>query len=193
MGNKRIKLESIREIPVSSTQVYPGQVLDIYLDHVQLPNGEIAKREVIRNCHASVILAFNEKGEILVEDQYRYPFDKIITELPAGKGVEGEAPKITAAREFEEETGYKATHLELLGLFSPSVGYSDEVMHIYLATGLIKTEQKLDAEEFLRCYFTPFEKFCNRIKNNDIIDGKTIAAIGYYLLKYKTIQKKKKE
>lgn len=191
MKNKKIKLEEIREIPISSKQAYPGSVLDIYVDEVQLPNGETAKREVIRNCHASVILAFNEKGEILVEDQYRYPFDKIITELPAGKGIAGEAPEITAAREFEEETGYRANNLQLLGLFSPSVGYSDEIIHIYLATGLIKTQQNLDKDEFLRCYFTPFEKFCNRIRNNDIIDGKTVAAIGYYLLKYKTQKAKK--
>lgn len=173
-----------REKTLESKEVYRGKILDVYCDKVELPSGRVSHREVIRHCHAAAILAFNDKGEVLLEDQYRYPYDDIITEIPAGKGDEGESGEETARRELEEETGYFAHHLEELGLFYPSVGYTDEAIHLFLATDLEKTHQHLDPGEELEYYFVPFEKLCDMIKNGEIPDGKTIAAVGYYLLKY---------
>ncbi len=174
-----------REKTLSSKEVYKGRILDVYSDEVELPSGRISKREVIRHCHAAAILAFNDKDEVILEDQYRYPYDDIITEIPAGKGDDGESGEETALRELEEETGYKAGHLEELGLFYPSVGYTDEAIHLYLATDLKKTYQHLDEGEELEYYFVPFEKLCEMIKNKEIADGKTVAAVCYYLLQHK--------
>lgn len=177
------EVKKVREETISSKEIYKGKILDIYLDEVKLPSGRISHRELIRHCHAAAVLAINEKGEVLLEDQYRYPYDDIITEIPAGKGDEGEEAIDTAKRELEEETGYRANHIEELGLFYPSVGYTDEAIHIFLATDLIKTEQHLDPGEELEYYFVPFEKFCSLIKEGKIPDGKTVAALGYYLLR----------
>ena len=178
------KIAERREKTLSSTEVYKGRILDIYVDEVQLPDGHRSQRELIRHCHAAAVLAFNDKGEVLLEEQYRYPYDDIITEIPAGKGDENEDPKETALRELEEETGYKANNIELLGLFYPSVGYTDESIHLYLATGLVKTKQHLDEGEYLEYKFVPFKKFCEMVRNGDIADGKTLAALSYYLVNY---------
>ncbi len=172
-----------REKTISSKEVYKGKILDVYCDDVQLPSGRVSKREVIRHCHAAAVLAFNDKNEVILEDQYRYPYDDIITEIPAGKGDEGETGEETALRELEEETGYKARYLEELGLFYPSVGYTDEAIHLYLAKDLKKTHQHLDEGEELEYYFIPFEKLCEMIRNKEIADGKTVAAVCYYLLR----------
>lgn len=179
------EIEKRREKTLNSKEVYKGKILDVFLDEVKLPCGKVSHREIIRHCHAAAVLAFNEKGEVILEDQYRYPYDDIITEIPAGKGDEGETGEETARRELEEETGYHANTLEELGLFYPSVGYTDEAIHLFLAKDLVKTKQHLDPGEELEYYFVSFEHLCEMIKNGEIPDGKTVAAVGYYLLKYK--------
>lgn len=184
---KEEKLKRMREKTLSSTEVFKGHVLDVYNDEIELPTGRHSHREIIRHCHAAAVLAINEKNEVLLEDQYRYPYDDIITEIPAGKADPNEEASLTARRELEEETGYQAGKLEELGLFYPSVGYTDEAIHLFLATDLKKTEQHLDEGEILDYYFQPLEEVCNRIRSGEIKDGKTIAAIGEYILKYKKI------
>lgn len=184
MRKEESQISKKREKTLSSKEVYKGKILDVFLDEVELPSGRISHREVIRHCHAAAVLAFNDKNEVILEDQYRYPYDDIITEIPAGKGDEGETGEETARRELEEETGYRADTLEELGLFYPSVGYTDEAIHLYLAKDLVKTHQHLDEGEELEYYFVPFEKLCDMIRNGEIADGKTVAAVGYYLLKY---------
>lgn len=181
------KLERMREKTVKSTEIFRGKVLHIYNDEVELPNGKHSFREIIRHCHAAAVLAINDKGEVILEDQYRYPYDDIITEIPAGKGDEGEDAIVTASRELEEETGYRAGKMEELGLFYPSVGYTDESIHLFLARDLTYVGQHLDDGEELDYYFVPFDELCNMIRQGKIKDGKTIAAVGYYLLKYKDI------
>lgn len=174
-----------RETTIESNEVYKGRILDVYDDTVRLPSGRTSHREVIRHCHAAAVLAINENNEVLLEDQYRYPYDDIITEIPAGKGEENEDPMITARRELEEETGYYANNLVLLGMFYPSVGYTDEAISLYLATDLVRTHQHLDEGEELEYYFIPFEELCRKINAGEIPDGKTVAAVGYYLIKNK--------
>lgn len=186
MDNKEQKsIDSKREIPTKINEVYKGKILDVFCDEVRLPSGKISHREVIRHCHAAAVLAFNEKGEVLLEEQYRYPYDDVLIEIPAGKGEKNEDALITARRELEEETGYYANKLTLLGLFYPSVGYTDEAISLFLAEDLVKTKQHLDDGEELDYYFIPFDELCTKIANGEIPDGKTIAAVGYYLLKHK--------
>ena len=178
--DKKEQLKRMREEKISSKEVYKGIILDIFVDQVRLPSGNTSQREVIRHCHAAAVLAIDEKNRVLLEDQFRYPYDDIITEIPAGKGDEGEDYQITAARELEEETGYQAGKMEFLGYFYPSVGYTDEKIGIYLATELKKKKQHLDEDEVLDYYFLPMEEFEQKIRNGEICDGKTLAAYAYY-------------
>ena len=175
-----MNIDEVREKKTASKEIYKGHILDVYVDDVTLPSGRKTHREVIRHCHASAILAINEKNEVILEEQYRYPYDDIITEIPAGKGDEGEDYQITAARELEEETGYQAGKMEFLGYFYPSVGYTDEKIGIYLATELKKKKQHLDEDEVLDYYFLPMEEFQQKIRDGEICDGKTLAAYAYY-------------
>lgn len=185
--DKKKEYEAMREKKISSKEVFKGQVLDVFDDEIELPDGRHSHREVIRHCQAAAILAFNDKGEVLLEDQFRYPYDSILTEIPAGKADPNEDPITTARRELEEETGYQAKQMEELGLFYPSVGYTDEVIHLFVASDLVKTHQHLDEGEYLSYYFLPLKEVLKKAKNGEINDGKTIAALFYYLLKSKKI------
>jgi ADP-ribose pyrophosphatase len=176
------------EKKISSQEIYKGHILNLFVDQVKLPNGDITAREVIRHCKAAAILAFDEAGRVILEDQFRYPYDTILTEIPAGKCEPNEDPILTAKRELEEETGYKAVKIEELGQFYPSVAYTDEVIYLYMATGLVKTSQHLDKDEDLDFYKVSFPKLLELIETGKIRDGKTVAAVMQYILKYKKIR-----
>lgn len=174
-----------KEIKIASKQIYKGRILDVYVDDVKLPNGNTSKRELIRHCKASAVLAFDDNNNIILEHQFRYPYDETIIEIPAGKCDLDEDPKLTAIRELKEETGYEADKIELLGLFYPSVAYTDEIIYLYVASSLKKGKQHLDADENLEYAFIPFDSFLKMINDGKIKDGKTLAAVAYYLIKNK--------
>ena len=127
------------------------------------------------------------KGKIIsvyldvMEQQYRYPYDKDIFELPAGKIEKGENPELAAKRELEEETGYVAQNLISLGEVYPSVGYTDEVIRLFYVTDLIRTKRHLDGDEFIDLVYVSIEDLVEQIKNNEIKDAKTVIAILKYL------------
>lgn len=177
-----------REEKISSEEIFKGKILDVYLDKVKLPNGNESTREVVRHCKASAVLAFDIKGDVIIEEQFRYPYDDTIIEIPAGKCDKGEKPIDAAIRELKEETGYSAKYIELLGTFYPSVAYTDEIIYLYLATGLTKGEQHLDKDETLEYKKVSFKKLLNMIDQGKIQDGKTLAAVTYYLIKHKKIK-----
>ncbi len=173
------------EKKISSEEIYHGKILNLVVDKVLLPNGHISTREVVRHCKASAILAIDENDNIILEDQFRYPYNAIIKEVPAGKCDADEDPKDTARRELEEETGYQAKELVELGVYYPSVAYTDEIIYLYLATGLTKSKQHLDEDEALDYYKVPFSTAVDMVKKGQIKDGKTIAIICQYLIKYR--------
>lgn len=182
-------MEQKKEKKVGGKEIFKGRLLDLFVDDVELPNGHKSTREIIRHCKASAILAFDQDGSLILEDQYRYPFDETITEIPAGKCDKDEDPADCAKRELEEETGYKAMHLEYLGKIYPSVAYTDEIIYIYMATGLVKGERKLDDDESLDYYKVSFEKFSDMIRKGVLVDAKTVAAYSFYVSKYKKFRK----
>lgn len=177
-----------KEKQLSSKEIFKGHILNLYVDEVELPNGNKSTREVIRHCKASAVLAFDVSGKVIIEEQFRYPYDKTIIEIPAGKCDKDEQPDKTALRELKEETGYEAKNLEYLGVIYPSVAYTDEEIYIYLATGLKKGEQHLDKDENLEYKKISFSKMLSMIENGEITDAKTLAAVTFYLIKHKKIK-----
>lgn len=160
-------------------RIYDGKVLKYNVDEVTLPNGKTGIRETVNHPGGVGILAIKD-GYVYLEKQFRYVFGKDITEIPAGKLEKNEDPKLAAKRELKEEIGAVTDNLQFLGEFYPSVGYTDEVIHLFLAENFEFENQDLDDDEFLDFFKMPLKQFAKEIKENKIKDGKTIAAFHLY-------------
>ena len=166
------------ETRVSSKDVYDGFILHVKEDVIKLPNGKEASRELIRHIGAVCIVPVTSDGKVIVERQFRYPIDQVITEIPAGKLDSRDEDRLEAAkRELREETGYTASDWRDIGLYYPAPAYSDEKITMYLATGLKKGSQELDDDEFLNITEIPIEDLVNDIVSGKITDGKTQVAV----------------
>lgn len=166
--------ESLIEEKISSENVFSGVLLQVFRDSVRLPDGNTAAREVIRHIGAVCVVALTDDNEVIIEKQFRYPFGRILTEIPAGKlDSSTEDPLDAAKRELKEETGYTADSWDYLGVYYPTVAYTDEIIHIYLARGLHAGEQKLDEDEFLQYEKVPLTALLADVADNKIEDGKT--------------------
>ena len=171
---------NLQEKKLKSKTIYSGKIVKLEVDEVELPDGKTSFRECVRHSGGAAVLLINE-GKILLVNQFRYLYNKPIYEIPAGKLNEGEDPKIAAARELEEETGYRAQLSHLLDIY-PTPGYTDEIIHIYYAENYEVTAQKLDEGEFLRYCFIDIDKALKMIESGEITDAKTIVALYKYLL-----------
>lgn len=178
--------ENLREEPLQSQEIFDGVVVHLFKDTVTLPNGHTAIREVIRHIGAVAVVPVTDDGKVVVERQFRYPLNEVITEIPAGKLDSFTEDRLAAAkRELEEETGYTADNWQELGDFHPTAAYCDEKITLYLATGLHQGNRHLDDDEFLNVMAVPMEELVADIMSGRITDGKTQAAIlkAYYLLR----------
>lgn len=171
----------LKEKRLGGETIYKGRIVTLEVDEVLCPNGHKSKREVVRHCQASCIIA-KVGDKFILEEQYRYPYDEIILEFPAGKLDPGEDPLEAAKRELEEETGYRAEKMEFLGDIYPSVAYTDEVISLYLAEGLEKGERHLDENEAINLHLYTLEEIKAMVKGGRIKDAKTICGLAYYLL-----------
>lgn len=168
----------LSEKQTSRKEIYDGKILHIVVDDVQLPNGSFSKREVALHNGAVCIVPVTENNEIIMERQFRYPFDEVIWEIPAGKIDKGETdPEAAAIRELREETGYSATSLHPIGVYYSSPAILSEKIYMYAATGLKKGAQELDEDEFLEVSLLPLDTVVDMIIHGEIPDGKTQAAI----------------
>ncbi|MFN1922112.1 NUDIX hydrolase [Clostridioides difficile] len=122
-----------------------------------------------------------DDNKVVLVKQFRKPIEKPIFEIPAGKLEKNESPKECAERELKEETGYSAKNIKLIHKFFTSAGFSNEIMFVYLATGLTPGENNLDADEFLDVYEIELEEAYNMVLKNDVEDAKT--SIGLLLVK----------
>lgn len=162
----------------SSEKVYEGNLLHVFKDSVELPNGMDGSREYIKHNGAVAIVPVTADGKIIVEKQYRYPVAQVITEIPAGKLDSPDENHLEAAkRELREETGYTAKTWIEIGKFYPSVAYTTECIYLYMAKDLTLGERELDADEFLNVEEVSLDSLVQDIMDGKIGDGKTIAAV----------------
>ncbi|MGN0505193.1 MAG: NUDIX hydrolase [Lachnospiraceae bacterium] len=163
---------------------YKGRILDFYEDTMQFPNGSTAKWDFLHHNGAAAVVPVDTDGNIYMVSQYRSGVERMSLEIPAGCLNPGEDRKTAAARELEEEIGYRCENIELLLKFYSAFAYCDEYIEIYVATGLVPGKQHLDEDEFLAVQKYPIETLVEKIFSGEISDSKTIAAILAYKEKY---------
>lgn len=178
MNNQIDEHQHLKETELESTQVYRGILLDIRHDRIQLPDGNESAREYVSHPGAVLIIPLLDNGELLIERQFRYPLRKAFLELPAGKIEPDEDILRTATRELLEETGHSASQWRHLGITHPCIGYSNERIELFLASGLKRESgQQLDHGEFLDVINISLDDALLAIRQGEITDGKTITAL----------------
>lgn len=168
--------DEFREPTVSTQPIFEGKIISLQVDTVRLPDGNTATREIVRHPGAAAVLALMD-DKMLVVEQYRKPMEKFQVEIPAGKLDAGEDPMVAAARELEEETGYKAGKLRPLSAFYTSPGFADEKLYVYIAEELTPGESKPDEDEYLNVSAITFEEAQQYIREERISDAKTVLAV----------------
>jgi len=182
--------DSERVGQVASRREYTGRVINLDIDQVRFPNGKVGELEMIRHSGASAVLPFlgdpaGEDPTILLIRQYRYAADGFIYEIPAGRLEPGEPPEQCAVRELREETGCTAAKMEHLYTMYTTPGFTDEMIHLFVATGLERGETALEQDEFVEVVPTTMSAALRLIKDGTINDAKTALSIlyvaGFYL------------
>ena len=168
----------LREVRTGSEEIFNGVILHVQRDTVRLPNGSETIREVIRHIGAVCVIPVLENGDVVMERQYRYPLDRVILEIPAGKLDAADEDRFSAIqRELREETGYTADEWTVIGDFHPAPAYSDEFITMYMARGLRKGDRHLDEDEFLDVYTVPLKDLVEDVMAGRISDAKTQVCI----------------
>ena len=158
-------------------ELYRGRVISLDVETVTLPNGATIDLEIVRHPGAVAVVPLTDDGDVLLIRQYRHAAGGFIYEIPAGKLDPGEAPRDCAARELEEEIGRRASALTHALSFFTTPGFTDEVIHLFLATGLRPGTQKLDRDEVLEVVEMSLDEAIRRIAAGVIRDAKTIIGI----------------
>ena len=167
-------------------KIYEGKIIGLNLYDLTIEKRKV-RREIIEHPGAAAIIAFDEKGKIILVQQHRFGHGYIL-EIPAGTLKKGEEPIDTAYREIIEETGYEAKKMTKLISFFPSVGYNTEEIHVFVASGLKKKfELDLDNDEFISVVKMDLKKLIGMIKAGKITDSKTICAVMVYAAKKKLL------
>ncbi len=162
---------------LKSEEVFTGNLLTVYCDQVELPNGKEASREFIRHPGAIAVVPVTNDGKIVLVRQYRYPVGKNMLEVPAGKLDKGEQPDQCVLRELEEETGYVAKNIRKLSSIYTTPGFTDEVIHLYIAEELTLAKQCPDEDEFLDVEIYTKEEIRAMIEDGTINDAKSMLAL----------------
>ena len=172
--NTENEMARLAETQVSSEDIFDGVILHVKRDMVALSNGNTTVREVIRHIGAVCVIPVTDDNRVIMERQFRYPLNKVILEIPAGKLDAPDEDRLSAIRrELREETGYTADEWTELGDFHPAPAYSDEFITMYLARGLHKGERHLDNDEFLDVYAIPLSELVEDVMAGRISDAKT--------------------
>lgn len=166
---------------IKSNILYKGKVFDHQVDEIEYNSGNKGIREIAIHPGGAVVVPVKDDGKIILVKQFRYPLQKILIELPAGKLEKGEDPLVCATRELEEETGYKSNKIFKLGEIYTAPGYCTEILHIYSATELIPGNyNREEGEHGMEILELSIAEIQHMIMKGEITDAKTIVGI-YYL------------
>lgn len=167
----------LKEELIESQVLYRGRVVTLRIDTVRLPNGETARREIVEHRGAVAIVPLLNRDTVLLIRQYRQAVGETLLEIPAGTLEPEEPPEACARRELAEETGYTARQLRKLFSQYLAPGYSQEVLHVYLAEDLAPAPQRPDKDELVELVPTPLREVETMILQGQIKDAKTIAGL----------------
>ncbi len=156
--------------------LYQGKIVDLVVDQIEI-DGQRYVREVVRHPGGVVVVARTSEGKIPFVRQHRYPMNTDLLELPAGKIDPGEDPLVSAGRELEEETGYRAGQLDLVYRFYSSPGFCDEMLHLYHAANLTRTAPRREVDEFVIVEEYSLPEALQLLEKGDLLDAKTIVAL----------------
>lgn len=162
---------------VSKKTIWRGRAVNFDVDTVRLPDGKLATREYMNHPGAVGVVPFLNKDTIVMVRQYRHPVGEVTLELPAGKIDPNESLLSCVKRELAEETGYTAAKIKPLIQYWPTPAFADEVLHLYVATGLKAGKMHADDDEFIEAVTVPFKKAIAMIKNGRIRDSKTVVGL----------------
>lgn len=172
------------ETTLNSQTIFSGRIIEVKKDDIQLENGKKSIREVVVHHGGVCVAAIDREDRLLLVRQFRYPYGKELLELPAGKIELGEDPRECGIRELQEECGCTADRFEKLAQLYPTPAYCTEVIHIYRASGLHESAQKLDDGEFLDVLRIPFAQAVQMVMDGEISDAKTqIGILKLHLLR----------
>ncbi|MCM3788345.1 NUDIX hydrolase [Domibacillus indicus] len=177
-------MHKFEEKTTKSESIFSGKVIQVRVDEVVLPDGKHSKRELIKHPGAVCVIAITDEKKIILVEQYRKALERPLVEVPAGKLEPGEEPSLCAARELEEETGYRPGSIRPVQSFYTSPGFADELVHVFLAEQLQKVEGGLvaDEDEFVDLLEVTLEEAEELAKNERIFDAKTLWALQYIRL-----------
>lgn len=161
---------------VNRRHVYKGKIVSVEVDQLEIL-GRATIREVVRHPGGVVLMGTGKDNRIVFVRQLRYPMKENLLELPAGKLDPGEDPKQAAAREMEEETGYRALNLKHVLSFYPTPGFCDEILHFFISSKLVKTTRKPDFDEQIEIEFYTLEEALKLAYLGKIKDAKTLLAV----------------
>lgn len=170
---------NFEEKTIASQLVFKGRIIEVRVDRVSLPNGQESTREIVMHGGAVAVVPLDEQGNIWMVRQYRKPIEKVMLEIPAGTLERGEDPLVCARRELQEETGMTAKQWEKVTSYYSAPGFCNEILHIFLATGLEHGVSHPDDDEFVETVRVPLGSAYEMIFCGDIADGKSIIGIQY--------------
>ncbi len=169
------------EKTLSSQPIFSGQVVNLRVDTVQMPDGSEATREIVEHAECIAVVAIDNEDNILLVKQFRKPVEKELLEIPAGGIDPGEDPETAVRREMREETGYLPRKLESLGGFYSAPGYCTEYLHLYLASDLTPSRLTAEDTESIELVRVPVSQIMSLINSGSICDAKSIAGLLRFL------------
>ena len=170
-------MENFREKTLKKEYKFNGEIIKLRIATVRTPSGNTATREIVEHPGGVCVVPIDDDGNVIMEWQYRRPFDVNVFEIPAGKLTEGEDPLECGKRELEEETGMCAKKYIYMGKILPSPGFCGEIIHMFAALDLYEGKLNRDEDEFMEIVKVPLDKLVGMVLSGEIIDAKTAVAV----------------
>lgn len=165
------------EKTLSTKEIYKGRIITVHEDEIELPDGSKSSREVVEHSGGVCVAAITDEDEMFFVRQFRYPYKRVLLELPAGKLEKGEDSLEAGKRELQEECGVTAEKIIPMGTVYPTVAYCSEIIYLYAAKNLKKSHQNLDEGEFLCVEKIKIDDAAKMVMKGEISDSKTVALV----------------